>query len=79
MPGSAARSTVAPSRCRRSRPQLVVEVPEHERFNLAGNVAQGVAKLSKPQTERERPWVAVEQMMIEDWTLPPRSEGEGSS
>lgn len=59
--------------------QIVVEVPEHERFTLAGNVAQGVARLSKPHTERERPWVAVEQMLIEDWTLPPRPEGEGSS
>lgn len=55
--------------------ELVGEVPLAERFNLAGNVAQGVAKVVRPRAERERPWVAVDQMVIEDWVLPKPDDG----
>lgn len=56
--------------------QIVGEAPEGERFAIAGNVAQRVAGLAKAESERERPWVAVEQMMIEDWAI--RARGGGS-
>ena len=58
--------------------QLVADAPPEERFPLAGNVAQGVARLVRPYAERERPWVTVDQMMIEEWMLPQRRKGGGA-
>lgn len=59
--------------------RIVGEAPLAERFTLAGNVAQGVARLARAESERERPWVPVEQMLIEDWALRARGDGEGGS
>ena len=41
-----------------------------ERFACAGRVAQSVADLGKPRSERPRPWVRVaDDLLIEDWSL----------
>jgi chromosome partition protein MukF len=57
---------------------IVGEAPEAERFTLAGSVAQGVARLARAESEHERPWVAVDQMLIEDWAIRGRRDGEPS-
>lgn len=50
--------------------RVVAELPEAERFATAGKVAELVSKLSKAESERERPWVPVEEgMLIEEWAL----------
>lgn len=51
--------------------EVVSQAPEAERFPLAGNVAQGVAKLTHTTAPRERTWVGVEGMEIEDWSVEP--------
>ncbi len=57
--------------------QVTAEMPENERFRAAGRVAQAVAKLARTKSDRERPWLAVdESFAIEEWTLP-RKEGAG--
>lgn len=56
---------------------VVAEVPVAERFTMAGGVAAGVARLARPQVARERPWVPVDGMVIEDWVLPPARGGGG--
>lgn len=57
--------------------QVTAEMPEDERFRAAGRVAQAVAKLARTKSERERPWLPVdESFAIEEWTLP-RKEGAG--
>ncbi len=53
------------------------EMPEAERFRAAGRVAQAVAKLARTHSDRERPWLPVDEAFaIEEWTLP-RKEGAG--
>jgi chromosome partition protein MukF len=57
--------------------QVTGEMPEGERFRAAGRVAQAVAKLARTKSDRERPWLPVdESFAIEEWTLP-RKEGTG--
>jgi chromosome partition protein MukF len=52
-------------------------MPEDERFRAAGRVAQAVAKLARTKSDRERPWLPVDDAFaIEEWTLP-RKEGAG--
>jgi chromosome partition protein MukF len=56
---------------------VTAEMPEKERFRAAGRVAQVVAKLARTKSDRERPWLAVDDAFaIEEWTLP-RKEGAG--
>jgi chromosome partition protein MukF len=46
------------------------EVPAAERYVMAGRIAQTAARLARARSDRERPWVAVdEQLVIEDWRL----------
>lgn len=53
------------------------ELPEAERFRAAGRVAQAVAKLARTRSDRERPWLPVDEAFaIEEWTLP-RKESAG--
>jgi chromosome partition protein MukF len=57
--------------------QVTAEMPEDERFRAAGRVAQAVAKLARTRSERERPWLPVDDAFaIEEWTLP-RKESAG--
>jgi chromosome partition protein MukF len=57
--------------------QVSAELPENERFRAAGRVAQIVARLARTRSERERPWLPVDDTFaIEDWTLPVK-EGAG--
>jgi chromosome partition protein MukF len=45
-------------------------LPSEERFIAAGRVAQVVARLRKPASERERPWLPVaEGLLIEEWAV----------
>jgi chromosome partition protein MukF len=56
---------------------VTAEMPEDERFRAAGRVAQAVAKLARTKSDRERPWLPVDDAFaIEEWTLP-RKEGAG--
>ena len=56
--------------------RVVRELPEAERFATAGRVAELASRLSTPESQRERPWIAVEEgMLIEEWTLR-RPEGK---
>lgn len=56
---------------------VTADMPEKERFRAAGRVAQAVAKLARTRSDRERPWLAVDDAFaIEEWTLP-RKEGAG--
>ena len=51
--------------------QVTAELPEEERFRAAGRVAQVVARLARTRSERERPWLPVDEAFaIEEWTLP---------
>jgi len=51
--------------------QITQELPEEERFRAAGRVAQVVAKLARTRSERERPWLPVDEAFaIEEWSLP---------
>jgi chromosome partition protein MukF len=53
--------------------QVTAELPEEERFRAAGRVAQVVARLARTRSERERPWLPVDDAFaIEEWTLPPK-------
>jgi chromosome partition protein MukF len=57
--------------------QVTAEMPEEERFRAAGRVAQAVARLARTRSERERPWLPVDEAFaIEEWSLP-RKEGSG--
>lgn len=57
--------------------RVTSDMPEAERFRAAGRVAQAVAKLARTRSERERPWLPVDEAFaIEEWTLP-RKEGAG--
>jgi len=50
--------------------RLTERVPPEERFLLAGRIAQVLAKLIRPLSERERPWVAIDEALtIEQWRL----------
>lgn len=51
--------------------QVTAELPEDERFRAAGRVAQVVARLARTHSDRERPWLPVDEAFaIEEWTLP---------
>ena len=51
--------------------RITQELPEEERFRAAGRVAQVVAKLARTRSERERPWLPVDEAFaIEEWSLP---------
>jgi chromosome partition protein MukF len=51
--------------------QVTSEMPEEERFRAAGRVAQVVARLARTHSDRERPWLPVDEAFaIEEWTLP---------
>jgi chromosome partition protein MukF len=57
--------------------QVTAELPEDERFRAAGRVAQVVARLARTRSERERPWLPVDEAFaIEEWSLPLK-EGSG--
>ncbi len=46
------------------------QAPEHERFLLAGRVAQIAAKLARPLATTHRPWVVIDdKLCIEQWRL----------
>ncbi|HWA71630.1 MAG TPA: condensin subunit MukF [Polyangiaceae bacterium] len=46
------------------------EAPEEERFATVGKVAQAVARVARPASEKVRPWVALGNgIEIEDWPL----------
>ncbi|HYQ14873.1 MAG TPA: condensin subunit MukF, partial [Polyangiaceae bacterium] len=56
---------------------VTADMPEAERFRAAGRVAQVVGRLARTSSERERPWLPVDEAFaIEEWTLP-RKEGAG--
>ncbi len=56
--------------------RILADVPEEERFLVAGRVADIVGRLTKPLVVRERPWVAVsETLAIEQRSMQERSVG----
>lgn len=58
--------------------QVTAELPEEERFRAAGRVAQVVARLARTRSERERPWLPVDEAFaIEEWTLPRKGGAAG--
>ncbi len=58
--------------------QVTAELPEDERFRAAGRVAQVVARLARTRSERERPWLPVDEAFaIEEWTLPRKGGAAG--
>jgi chromosome partition protein MukF len=57
---------------------VTAELPEEERFRAAGRVAHVVARLARTRSERERPWLAVDEAFaIEEWTLPRKGGAAG--
>lgn len=55
--------------------RLTEDLPEADRFLVAGRIAQVLAKLTTPESEWERPWVRIgSKLAIEQWTLPKREE-----
>jgi chromosome partition protein MukF len=58
--------------------QVTAELPEEERFRAAGRVTQVVARLARTRSERERPWLPVDEAFaIEEWTLPRKGGAAG--
>jgi chromosome partition protein MukF len=58
--------------------QVTAELPEDERFRAAGRVAQIVARLARTHSDRERPWLAVDEAFaIEEWSLPEKERAGG--
>ncbi len=58
--------------------EVTAELPEEERFRAAGRVAQVVARLARTRSERERPWLPVDEAFaIEEWTLPRKGNNAG--
>jgi chromosome partition protein MukF len=58
--------------------QVTAELPEDERFRAAGRVAQIVARLARTRSDRERPWLPVDEAFaIEDWSLPEKERAGG--
>lgn len=58
--------------------QVTAELPQDERFRAAGRVAHVVARLARTRSERERPWLAVDEAFaIEEWTLPSEQGATG--
>jgi len=58
--------------------QVMAGLPEAERFRAAGRVAQLVARLARTRSERERPWLPVDEAFaIEEWTLPRKDKNAG--
>jgi hypothetical protein len=50
--------------------RLTQQLPDEERFLVAGRVASVLARLKRPLWGRERPWVAIdEHLAIEQWRL----------
>ncbi|HYP87645.1 MAG TPA: condensin subunit MukF [Polyangiaceae bacterium] len=57
---------------------VTAELPEAERFRAAGRVAQVVARLARTHSDRERPWLPVDEAFaIEEWTLPRKERAGG--
>ncbi len=58
--------------------QVTAELPEDERFRAAGRVAQIVARLARTHSDRERPWLPVDEAFaIEEWSLPEKERAGG--
>jgi chromosome partition protein MukF len=58
--------------------EVTAELPEDERFRAAGRVAQIVARLARTHSDRERPWLPVDEAFaIEDWSLPEKERAGG--
>ncbi len=58
--------------------QVTSELPVEERFRAAGRVAQIVARLARTRSERERPWLPIDEAFaIEEWSLPPAERAGG--
>lgn len=56
--------------------EVTADLAGAERFVEAGRIAQTVARLARPASAIERPWVAVgEDLEIEDWTIAARAVG----
>jgi chromosome partition protein MukF len=50
--------------------RVLARLGEDEHYRSAGRIAALVAKLATPRSDRERPWVAVSEVVeIEDWSL----------
>ena len=50
--------------------RVLARLGEDEHYRSAGRIAALVAKLATPHSDRERPWVAVSEVVeIEDWSL----------
>jgi chromosome partition protein MukF len=50
--------------------RVVAELPENERYVLAGRVAELVARIARAEPTRERPWVPVaETFVVEEWSV----------
>lgn len=50
--------------------RLTRDLPEQQRFVLAGRIAKVLTKLSRPLSSRERPWVSVDDnLAIEQWLV----------
>lgn len=49
---------------------LAGDVADEDRFVAAGRVAHTVARLARPRAARERPWVRVDDVTLEDWDIP---------
>lgn len=58
--------------------QVTSELPPDERFRAAGRVAQIVARLARTRSERERPWLPIDEAFaIEEWSLPAAERAGG--
>ncbi|MFZ5889772.1 MAG: condensin subunit MukF [Myxococcota bacterium] len=50
--------------------RITAELPREQRFVMAGRIAQIVARLTRPISQRERPWVASgTELEIEEWQV----------
>jgi chromosome partition protein MukF len=57
--------------------RVTTDMPETQRFLAAGRVVEAVAKLAKPQSTTERPWVPVnDEILIEEWHVANAGGGE---
>ena len=48
---------------------VLPETPPQSRYVTVGRVAGVVARKARPRSERERPWVEISALAIEDWSL----------
>jgi chromosome partition protein MukF len=73
-----ARLDAGASSLREVTAQVTSELPVDERFRAAGRVAQIVARLARTHSDRERPWLPVDEAFaIEEWSLPPKERAGG--